>query len=186
MAPHFPIRGRTGLGGSSSVISDLCFSPAVNPCCYYPCQHQGICVRFGLDRYQCDCTRTGYSGPNCTIREPGLLPLLLSWPPLLPWAYLETPLPPISALTSGLRSVLLPRLTLTSDPPPDPATAELSLPAHLVSWLCPHICFWLCSVISPELPSLPCPVCSARFHLGLVSSSCLPPRLLLVLPGGPA
>uniref|UniRef100_A0A4W2EHL9 Prostaglandin G/H synthase 1 n=1 Tax=Bos indicus x Bos taurus TaxID=30522 RepID=A0A4W2EHL9_BOBOX len=41
----------------------------VNPCCYYPCQHQGICVRFGLDRYQCDCTRTGYYGPNCTIPE---------------------------------------------------------------------------------------------------------------------
>uniref|UniRef100_A0A673TL84 Prostaglandin G/H synthase 1 n=1 Tax=Suricata suricatta TaxID=37032 RepID=A0A673TL84_SURSU len=41
----------------------------VNPCCYYPCQHQGICVRFGIDRYQCDCTRTGYSGPNCTIPE---------------------------------------------------------------------------------------------------------------------
>nr|KAF6315229.1 prostaglandin-endoperoxide synthase 1 [Myotis myotis] len=41
----------------------------VNPCCYYPCQHQGICVRFGLDRYQCDCTRTGYSGPNCTIPD---------------------------------------------------------------------------------------------------------------------
>ncbi|KAK2489138.1 hypothetical protein MC885_007566 [Smutsia gigantea] len=41
----------------------------VNPCCYYPCQHQGICVRFGLDQYQCDCTRTGYSGPNCTIPE---------------------------------------------------------------------------------------------------------------------
>uniref|UniRef100_A0A8C9JIZ7 Prostaglandin G/H synthase 1 n=1 Tax=Panthera tigris altaica TaxID=74533 RepID=A0A8C9JIZ7_PANTA len=43
--------------------------PQMNPCCYYPCQHQGICVRFGLDRYQCDCTRTGYSGPNCTIPE---------------------------------------------------------------------------------------------------------------------
>uniref|UniRef100_A0A3Q2ID79 Prostaglandin G/H synthase 1 n=1 Tax=Equus caballus TaxID=9796 RepID=A0A3Q2ID79_HORSE len=41
----------------------------VNPCCYYPCQHKGICVRFGLDHYQCDCTRTGYSGPNCTIPE---------------------------------------------------------------------------------------------------------------------
>nr|XP_045012027.1 prostaglandin G/H synthase 1 isoform X2 [Jaculus jaculus] len=41
----------------------------VNPCCYYPCQNQGVCVRFGLDRYQCDCTRTGYSGPNCTIPE---------------------------------------------------------------------------------------------------------------------
>ncbi|XP_013368748.1 PREDICTED: prostaglandin G/H synthase 1 isoform X2 [Chinchilla lanigera] len=41
----------------------------VNPCCYFPCQHQGICVRFGLDHYQCDCTRTGYSGPNCTVPE---------------------------------------------------------------------------------------------------------------------
>lgn len=41
----------------------------VNPCCYYPCQHQGICVRMGEDRYQCDCTRTGFSGPNCTIPE---------------------------------------------------------------------------------------------------------------------
>nr|KAF6434259.1 prostaglandin-endoperoxide synthase 1 [Molossus molossus] len=41
----------------------------VNPCCYYPCQHQGVCVRFGLDRYQCDCSRTGYSGPNCTTPE---------------------------------------------------------------------------------------------------------------------
>ncbi|XP_004712627.2 prostaglandin G/H synthase 1 [Echinops telfairi] len=41
----------------------------VNPCCSYPCQHQGICVRFGLDLYHCDCTRTGYSGPNCTIPE---------------------------------------------------------------------------------------------------------------------
>ncbi|EGV97362.1 Prostaglandin G/H synthase 1 [Cricetulus griseus] len=41
----------------------------VNPCCYYPCQNQGVCVRFGLDHYHCDCTRTGYSGPNCTIPE---------------------------------------------------------------------------------------------------------------------
>ncbi|XP_068929848.1 prostaglandin G/H synthase 1-like isoform X1 [Petaurus breviceps papuanus] len=41
----------------------------VNPCCYFPCQHKGICVRFGLDRYECDCTRTGYYGPNCTTPE---------------------------------------------------------------------------------------------------------------------
>ncbi|XP_066509315.1 prostaglandin G/H synthase 1-like [Hoplias malabaricus] len=41
----------------------------VNPCCYYPCQHWGVCVRFGLDRYECDCTRTGYYGENCTIPE---------------------------------------------------------------------------------------------------------------------
>lgn len=40
----------------------------VNPCCYYPCQNRGVCVRYGLDRYECDCTRTGYYGENCTIR----------------------------------------------------------------------------------------------------------------------
>ncbi|XP_067294161.1 prostaglandin G/H synthase 1 [Pseudorasbora parva] len=42
---------------------------SVNPCCYYPCQNRGICVRYGLDRYECDCTRTGYYGENCTIPE---------------------------------------------------------------------------------------------------------------------
>ncbi|XP_077087922.1 prostaglandin G/H synthase 1 [Siphateles boraxobius] len=41
----------------------------VNPCCYYPCQNRGICVRYGMDRYECDCTRTGYYGENCTIPE---------------------------------------------------------------------------------------------------------------------
>ncbi|XP_011946043.1 PREDICTED: prostaglandin G/H synthase 1 isoform X4 [Cercocebus atys] len=60
----------------------------VNPCCYYPCQHQGICVRFGLDRYQCDCTRTGYSGPNCTI--PGL------------WTWLRNSLRPSPSFTHFL------------------------------------------------------------------------------------
>ncbi|XP_030063156.1 prostaglandin G/H synthase 1 isoform X1 [Microcaecilia unicolor] len=44
-------------------------SVAVNPCCYFPCQHKGVCVRFGMDRYECDCTRTGYYGINCTIPE---------------------------------------------------------------------------------------------------------------------
>ncbi|XP_068930068.1 prostaglandin G/H synthase 1-like [Petaurus breviceps papuanus] len=41
----------------------------LNPCCYFPCQHKGICVRFGLDHYECDCTGTGYYGPNCTTPE---------------------------------------------------------------------------------------------------------------------
>ncbi|NWS54072.1 PGH1 synthase, partial [Chunga burmeisteri] len=43
--------------------------PAVNPCCYFPCQHQGVCVRVGLRGYECDCTRTGYFGANCTSPE---------------------------------------------------------------------------------------------------------------------
>ncbi|XP_010874473.2 prostaglandin G/H synthase 1 isoform X1 [Esox lucius] len=41
----------------------------VNPCCYYPCQNWGVCVRFGMDQYQCDCTRTGFYGQNCTTPE---------------------------------------------------------------------------------------------------------------------
>uniref|UniRef100_A0A667WKN3 Prostaglandin G/H synthase 1 n=1 Tax=Myripristis murdjan TaxID=586833 RepID=A0A667WKN3_9TELE len=41
----------------------------VNPCCHFPCQHWGVCVRYGLDKYECDCTRTGYYGENCTIPE---------------------------------------------------------------------------------------------------------------------
>lgn len=53
----------------SVLLADPGVPSPVNPCCYYPCQNQGVCVRFGLDNYQCDCTRTGYSGPNCTIPE---------------------------------------------------------------------------------------------------------------------
>nr|XP_023663696.1 prostaglandin G/H synthase 1-like [Paramormyrops kingsleyae] len=42
---------------------------STNPCCHFPCQNWGVCVRFGMDRYECDCTRTGYYGENCTIPE---------------------------------------------------------------------------------------------------------------------
>ncbi|KAK2901794.1 prostaglandin G/H synthase 1 [Channa argus] len=41
----------------------------VNPCCYYPCQNSGVCVRFGTDRYECDCARTGFYGENCSVPE---------------------------------------------------------------------------------------------------------------------
>nr|XP_043868840.1 prostaglandin G/H synthase 1-like [Solea senegalensis] len=41
----------------------------VNPCCYLPCQHWSVCVQYGQDKYECDCTRTGYYGENCTIPE---------------------------------------------------------------------------------------------------------------------
>ncbi|XP_059193984.1 prostaglandin G/H synthase 1 [Centropristis striata] len=51
---------------SSSYAGD---SSVVNPCCYYPCQNSGVCVRFGTDQYQCDCTRTGFHGVNCTVPE---------------------------------------------------------------------------------------------------------------------
>ncbi|XP_060927683.1 prostaglandin G/H synthase 1-like [Limanda limanda] len=44
-------------------------SSVVNPCCYYPCQNSGVCVRFGSEHYRCDCTRTGFYGENCTVPE---------------------------------------------------------------------------------------------------------------------
>ncbi|XP_066280268.1 prostaglandin G/H synthase 2-like [Branchiostoma lanceolatum] len=43
---------------------------AVNPCCSFPCENQGVCMREG-DGYTCDCTRTGYYGQNCQTPELG-------------------------------------------------------------------------------------------------------------------
>lgn len=91
--PFLHTQGFGVVGGLLEGIPNTCFSSTVNPCCYYPCQNQGVCVRFGLDRYQCDCTQTGYSGPNCTIRELGLRPLSP--------APLDLPLYPTPALLSG-------------------------------------------------------------------------------------
>ncbi|XP_026878239.2 prostaglandin G/H synthase 2 [Electrophorus electricus] len=42
---------------------------AANPCCSEPCQNRGVCTSVGYDSYECDCTRTGYYGQNCTIPE---------------------------------------------------------------------------------------------------------------------
>lgn len=46
----------------------LSISFSANPCCSNPCQNRGVCMTTGFDRYECDCTRTGYSGENCTKR----------------------------------------------------------------------------------------------------------------------
>ncbi|XP_032993591.1 prostaglandin G/H synthase 1 [Lacerta agilis] len=51
------------LGASPGSLS------TVNPCCYFPCQHKGVCVRVGTEGYECDCTRTGYFGTNCSLPE---------------------------------------------------------------------------------------------------------------------
>ncbi|XP_078405937.1 prostaglandin G/H synthase 1-like [Cetorhinus maximus] len=53
------------------LLAPLCFlkvadTTALNPCCYYPCQNKGVCVNVGKDGYECDCTRTGYYGVNCS------------------------------------------------------------------------------------------------------------------------
>ncbi|KAG7316819.1 hypothetical protein KOW79_020360 [Hemibagrus wyckioides] len=40
-----------------------------DPCCSQPCQNRGVCTALGQDSYECDCTRTGYYGQNCTVPE---------------------------------------------------------------------------------------------------------------------
>ncbi|XP_073438637.1 prostaglandin G/H synthase 2 [Dendrobates tinctorius] len=55
------------------LCSLLVSSYAANPCCSNPCQNRGECMTVGPDRYECDCTRTGYYGENCTTPE------LLTW-----------------------------------------------------------------------------------------------------------
>ncbi|XP_036409678.1 prostaglandin G/H synthase 2a [Megalops cyprinoides] len=42
---------------------------AGDPCCAEPCQNRGVCTSRGADAYECDCTRTGYYGQNCTTPE---------------------------------------------------------------------------------------------------------------------
>ncbi|XP_018609005.2 prostaglandin G/H synthase 2a [Scleropages formosus] len=42
---------------------------AGDPCCSQPCQNRGVCLSQGPDSYECDCTRTGFYGQNCTIPE---------------------------------------------------------------------------------------------------------------------
>ncbi|XP_066533813.1 prostaglandin G/H synthase 2a [Hoplias malabaricus] len=44
-----------------------CFG--LDPCCVQPCQNRGVCLSKGSDSYECDCTRTGFYGENCTIPE---------------------------------------------------------------------------------------------------------------------
>ncbi|KAM4642676.1 prostaglandin G/H synthase 2 [Discoglossus pictus] len=51
------------------LVSLLAFSQAASPCCSTPCQNRGVCMTVGFDSYECDCTRTGYYGENCTKPE---------------------------------------------------------------------------------------------------------------------
>ncbi|POI34967.1 hypothetical protein CIB84_001279, partial [Bambusicola thoracicus] len=108
------VQGNTALLGSSKVPNtvapqvdgDLSSLSPVNPCCYYPCQHQGVCVRVGLEGYECDCTRTGYFGANCTSLRANLIPSpptfnsqygYISWEAYANVSYYTRILPPVPA-----------------------------------------------------------------------------------------
>ncbi|CAL8349809.1 prostaglandin G/H synthase 2 [Gadus morhua] len=45
------------------------FCEGGTPCCSDPCQNRGVCTAMGAERYECDCTRTGFNGENCTNPE---------------------------------------------------------------------------------------------------------------------
>ncbi|XP_067109911.1 prostaglandin G/H synthase 2a [Osmerus mordax] len=51
----------------------LYFCEGADPCCAQPCQNRGFCTSRGFTDYECDCTRTGYYGRNCSSPE------LLTW-----------------------------------------------------------------------------------------------------------
>ncbi|XP_069498775.1 prostaglandin G/H synthase 2-like [Ambystoma mexicanum] len=51
------------------VFALAALSQAASPCCSHPCQNRGVCMTMGYDRYECDCTRTGFYGENCTKPE---------------------------------------------------------------------------------------------------------------------
>ncbi|KAH0615609.1 hypothetical protein JD844_005063 [Phrynosoma platyrhinos] len=79
-------------------------SSSVNPCCYFPCQHKGVCVRVGTAGYECDCTRTGYYGTNCSVLRANLIPSpptynsdygYISWEAYANVSYFTRVLPPV-------------------------------------------------------------------------------------------
>lgn len=51
------------------IILQIFSCSGLDPCCTQPCQNNGVCVSKGSDSYECDCTRTGYYGVNCTVPE---------------------------------------------------------------------------------------------------------------------
>ncbi|ETE65140.1 Prostaglandin G/H synthase 1, partial [Ophiophagus hannah] len=80
------------------------FLLAVDPCCYFPCQHSGLCVRVGTEGYECDCTRTGYYGTNCSSPRATLIPSpptfsgnygYLNWESYSNLSYFTRILPPV-------------------------------------------------------------------------------------------
>ncbi|XP_048845948.1 prostaglandin G/H synthase 2-like [Brienomyrus brachyistius] len=51
------------------LLVKITFSASADPCCSQPCKNRGICTSKGSDAYECDCTRTGYYGQNCSTPE---------------------------------------------------------------------------------------------------------------------
>ncbi|RNA23776.1 neurexin-1-like isoform X2 [Brachionus plicatilis] len=56
-----------GLEGVSGVNSDVC-SPMPNQCDIGQCLNEGICIE-GWNRFECDCSSTGFNGPICNQRK---------------------------------------------------------------------------------------------------------------------
>ncbi|XP_019901000.1 prostaglandin G/H synthase 2 isoform X2 [Esox lucius] len=51
------------------LLANSVFHYQVDPCCSQPCENRGLCNSKGFDDYECDCTRTGFYGKNCSTPE---------------------------------------------------------------------------------------------------------------------
>uniref|UniRef100_A0A8C4N3U7 Prostaglandin G/H synthase 2 n=1 Tax=Eptatretus burgeri TaxID=7764 RepID=A0A8C4N3U7_EPTBU len=98
---------------------------AGDPCCGSPCENNGVCVSVGFEDYECDCTRTGYYGPNCTVPETWTWIVKMLKPRPDTVHYILTHFAPFWSLVnriaflqdSIMRYVLMSRAHMVSSPP---------------------------------------------------------------------
>nr|CAB3265267.1 prostaglandin G/H synthase 2-like [Phallusia mammillata] len=46
-------------------IINSSYGESYDPCCSFPCKNIGVCTALEDDKYECDCTGTGYYGDQC-------------------------------------------------------------------------------------------------------------------------
>ncbi|XP_078263696.1 prostaglandin G/H synthase 2-like [Rhinoraja longicauda] len=66
---HSAASGRAVLRALLLLAGVLSLGTAANLCCSNPCQNRGVCSTAGYEDYECDCTRTGFHGRNCSTPE---------------------------------------------------------------------------------------------------------------------
>ncbi|CAM9578711.1 unnamed protein product, partial [Lampetra fluviatilis] len=126
------VRMKTRVMRTLLLLALLALSPslllsaqAANLCCGNPCQNRGVCSTVGFDRYECDCTRTGFYGDNCTTPELWTAVKMALKPSPESVHHLLTHFPGAWRLVNGvpflrdaiMRYVLMSRSTLVPSPP---------------------------------------------------------------------
>ncbi|KAM9808154.1 prostaglandin G/H synthase 1-like [Neosynchiropus ocellatus] len=131
----------------------------VNPCCDYPCENSGVCVRRGVDGYECDCTGSGYYGENCTVAEWGTSVSVLLKPSPAAVHYILTHFRWLWDLinSSFLRDVLMTAvLTTRSDLVPSPPTYNTKY--GYLSWESYHNTSYYTRLLPPVPEGCPLPL----------------------------